>query len=182
MKTFGSNHLLIDTNLLIKISRYSNTTFFDSFLDELEKLQIRSVIEESTLFEFTRGSRTKSQLNAKNAFLEALLGGRHNKLILPGSNSKEILNNAQELAVLYSHKNINLSKQISFTDCLVGAQLMKYKNGLCLATIDNNDYPLFIFNRNDLVTIDTEKEIINIGIYTFNEGKYKKCKENFEKT
>lgn len=113
--------------------------------------------------------------------MDLLLGGKENQMVLPSSTSKEILDNAQALAILYSHKNPNLSKQISFIDCLVAAQLMKYKNKLCLATIDNDDYPLFIFDRNKLITIDTEKEIINIGIYTFNEEKYKKCLDDFKK-
>ncbi|MBU2523568.1 PIN domain-containing protein [Patescibacteria group bacterium] len=181
MHKFKDKHLLIDTNLLIAISKYSGDGFFDNFLKKLENQNIKSVIEEATLFEFRRGSRKQSHLDDKNQFLNFLFGGEKNKMILQSSTSKEILNNAEKLAIIYSHKNPNLSKQISFVDCLVASQLMKYKNNLYLATIDNNDYPLFIFNRDKLVTIDTKKEIINIGIYSFNEEKYQQCLADFKK-
>lgn len=178
MKKFEGKHLLIDTNLLIAISKYSRLRFFDDFLEELETLKIRSVIDEATLFEFIRGSKTQNHLNDKNKFLDFLLGGERWSLPIP----KEVFLGAQKLATIYSNKNQNLSKQISFTDCLVASQLMKYKNNMYLATIDNNDFPQFIFDRDKVVTIDTEKEIINIGIYSFNEEKYKTCEENFSKS
>lgn len=171
----------MDTNLLIAISKYSAFGFFDNFLKELEDLKIKAVIEEATLFEFKRGSRKQAHLDDKNKFLDLLLGAKENQMVLQSSTSKEILDNALKLAILYSNKNPNLAKQISFVDCLVGAQLVKYKSNLSLATVDNNDYPLFIFNREKLVTIDTKKEIINVGIYTFNEVKYEKCQEDFKK-
>jgi rRNA-processing protein FCF1 len=182
MERFKKKWILIDTNLLISISRYSELGFFDEFLRQLEELKIIPVIEQATLFEFRRGSRHKGDLEAKKNFLEILLGEEKNRYVLPSSTSKEILTNAEELAILYSNKNPNLSKQVSFVDCLVGAQLMKYKENLCLATLDNGDYPLFIFDRVKLITIDAQKEIINIGIYIFNEEKYTKCKDDFEKT
>lgn len=181
MQKFKGKHFLMDTNLLIAISKYSPLGFFRLFLKELEDFDIKSVIEEATLFEFRRGSRKPSHLADKNKFLDLLLGGEDNKMVLPSSTSKEILENAQELAILYSHKNPNFSKQISFVDCLVAAQLMKYGSNLFLATLDNDDYPLFIFDRVQLITIDAEKEIMNIGIYSFNKSKYLQCKEDFGK-
>jgi hypothetical protein len=179
MQKFKGEHILLDTNLLITLVKDIGFGFFDDFLNELKNLNIKSVVEEATLFEFKRGSRKQSDVINKDNFLRLLLG--KDPMVL--SPSKEIMNNAEDLAILYSHKNPTLSKQISFIDCLVAAQLMKYKNNkLCLATIDNNDYPLFIFNRDKLITIDTGKEIINIGIYTFNEEKYRKCKHDFKKS
>ena len=103
-------------------------------------------------------------------------------MVLQSSTSKEILDNAQELAVLYSNKDIKYARQISFVDCLVAAQLMKYKGNLFLATLDNSDYPLFIFDRLKILTIDIGKEILNIGIYAFNQSKYEMCEAGFAKT
>jgi hypothetical protein len=59
MEEFKGKWIIVDTNLLIKISQYINAGLFDEFLNELESHNIKSVVEESTLFEFRRGSRTK---------------------------------------------------------------------------------------------------------------------------
>jgi len=178
MKKFEGKHLLMDTNLLISISKHSESDFFNDFLKELESFKIKSVIDETIVFEFTRGSKTPRQLEDKNKFIEFLLGGE--KWSLPIKT--DVLENAKKLAILYNTRGKNLSTQISFVDCLIGAQLMKYKDNMYLATIDNNDYPLFIFNREKVVTIDTGKEIINIGIYSFNEEKYRICEDHFNKS
>jgi|SRR5690606_3081032 len=180
MERFEKSWILIDTNLLIEILKDTDQKHFGDFLGELRELKITPVIERSVLFEFRRGSRTKKHLDGKNTFLEILLGEERNRFYLPSSNSAEIAENAEKLAVLYSHHDPKLSR-ISFVDCLVAAQLMKYEK-MCLATLDNADYPLIIFDRHKVYTIDTEKEIHNIGIYTFNKMKYEKCREAFEKS
>ncbi len=182
MQRLKGEHLLIDTNLLINISKYSKHGYFDAFLKQLEFLKIKSVVEEGILFEFRRGSRTKKHLDAKDEFLAYLLGGEKNQIVLQSYGSKEIFEKAQELSVLYNNKDIRLANQISFVDCLVAAQLMKFGDRLFLATLDNKDYPLFIFDRIKLLAIDAEEEIINIGIYAFNKDKYEKCRKDFAKT
>lgn len=181
MQKFKGKHILLDTNILIALLRHQSSLLFDDFLRSLESLNLKSVVEEATLFEFRRGSRRQSDLDTKNAFLDFLQGGENNRMILPSSTSKEILENAQKLALLYSHKHAPLSKQISFVDCLVAAQLMKYGKNICLATTDNNDYPLFIFDRDVVLTFDSGDEIINIGIYTFNQKKFDQCERDFKR-
>src|SRR5690606_1587006 len=153
-KQLKSRHLLLDTNILIKSKDYTADGYFDEFFSLLEGLNVKSVIEEATRFEFLRGSRNKSQLQAKEDYLNILLGGSKQRgMILPLSN--EILMNSKLLANIYSNKQASLSKQISITDCLIAAQLMKYGENLLLATLDNNDFPLFIFDRIHIQTIDT---------------------------
>ncbi len=176
--------LLLDTNILIRSKQHANHGFFEAFFLEAKKLNTTLFIDEATRFEFIRGSRTKSHRDDKETYLKTLLKSKDEKrkideMILPLS--KAILKNAEELGNLYSNKNSNLSQQISITDCLIAAQLMEYGNQSILATLDNNDFPLFIFDRVDIFTIDTKKEILNIGFYQFNERKYKSCKTAFKK-
>jgi hypothetical protein len=98
------------------------------------------------------------------------------------SGEEQILRNAEELAILYSHKDSNLSNKISFIDCLIAGQLMKYPNRLFLATLNHSDFPLFIFDRIHIETIDAGEEILTVGIYAFNQRKYEVSKHNFLKT
>ncbi len=179
-KQLKDRHLLLDTNLLIKSKDYTGDGYFDEFFGMLENLNVKSVIEEATRFEFLRGSKSKAHLHAKEEYLNLLLGkAKERQMILPLSD--DILKNARMLANIYSNKNGSLSRQISATDCLIAAQLMKYEQSLLLATLDNDDFPLFIFDRIGIHTIDAGKEILNIGIYKFNSGKFSKCKNDFEK-
>jgi len=178
LKLLKNKHLLLDTNVLIYSLKFIAEGCFNEFFNNLSKFNVKSVIDEYVRFEFLRSSRTKANLETKKNFLNSLLGGKTWQLPV----TKEILDNANELALIYSNKNPDLSKRTSITDCMIAAQLMKYKNEIFLATTDNNDYPLFIFDRIEIITIDTMKDIINIGIYQFNQYNYNKCKADFNKT
>lgn len=181
MEQFKKKWILLDTNLLIEILKDDQQYHFKDFLSELRTLEIVPVIDRSVLFEFRRGSRTRSHLNKKNCFLEVLLGAKEKRYYLRSSASEKIVRFAEELAILYSH-NDSKNSRISFTDCLVAAQLMMYKDNMCLATLDNNDFPLVVFDRTKVITIDTGQKILTIGIYSFNTSKYKACKRAFEST
>ena len=178
LNTLRNKHLLLDTNVIIYSLKFISEGYFNDFFKKLNELNVKSVIDEYVLFEFLRSSRTKANLEGKKHYLDSLLGGKTWQLPI----TKEILDNAKELALIYSNKDPNLSGRTSIADCMIAAQLMKYKNEIFLATTDNNDYPNIIFDRVGIVTIDSLKEILNIGIYQFNKNKYDKCKSDFSKT
>jgi hypothetical protein len=50
--------------------------------------------------------------------------------------------------------------------------MIKYnskRNELFIATTDNSDFPTFIFNRVDVITLHDDNNIFNIGIYSINQ-------------
>ena len=173
-----NKHLLFDTNVLISVVK--NTTCYNEFFNIIEELKIKSAIDCTIKFEFLRGASTKGDLEKKYSYLDILLGEEDRLELFV---DKETFENAIEISNLYARKKPSLTKQISFGDCLIAAQMKKYNNGgsnnLFLATIDNNDFPLFLFDRISIHTIDTEEKIINVGIYSFNNDKYNELKRNF---
>ena len=177
LKKIANRHLLLDTNAIVSLIKHAR--FYVDFFNQLEKYQIKSVIDYSVKFEFLRGSNTKLDYEIKREYLDILLGENRIELI----STNEIFENAREIANIYTRKDAKLTKQISFADCLIAAQMKKFNekspDRLFLATINNNDFPLFIFDRIHIFTIDTEKEIINMGIYRFNVSKYEKLQKDF---
>jgi hypothetical protein len=65
---------------------------------------------------------------------------------------------------------------------LLAALLKKHVNNLYLATINNKDFSLKIFDRVMICNIEIGDEIRNIGIYKFSEEKYQKAEDNFQKS
>lgn len=178
MERLTRKHLLLDTNLIINIAKYGDV--FLPFLDQLVESSVKSVIDYAIKFEFLRSSNTKEDLQKKSQYLDALLGADRLELMT----DKEIFEKATEIGNIYSRRNSTYNKQISFGDCLIAAQMMKYNDHhetLFLATSDNKDFPLCIFDRIDIFTVDTKEkgEIINIGIYSFSKSKYQVLKREF---
>ncbi len=175
MKSFKNKHILLDTNILINAAKYKE--YFKSFFEELADNEVQSVIDYGIKFEFLRSSNTQERREDKKRYLDLILGKDRMELLV----NSEIIDSAIELANIYSRKIKGADKQFSFTDCVIAAQMKRYQKSLYLATLDNNDFPLYIFNRVDIYTIDTENEILNIGIYSFNDSKYQRCKREFLK-
>jgi|GEM_PF-735231 len=173
-----NKYLLLDTNMLISIAK--NGDSFVDFFNDLEKYNVKSIIDYAVKFEFLRGAKTESDSKHKEEYLDILLGENRAELV----STNEIFENAREISNIYARKDQKLTKQISFADCLIAAQMKKYnENGsgdrLFLATIDNNDFPLFVFDRIKIYTVDFGTEIINVGIYRFNKEKYEVLKNGF---
>lgn len=166
MDVIKDKHLLLDTNLLIYSAR--NKEILLPFFDKVNSLHVTSVIDQTIKFEFLRGCKTKEDLQIKQEYLDLLLGS--NRMELPVD--KNIFEKARLISNIYCRKNAQYAKQISFGDCLIAAQMIKYnlnRSGLFIATTDNNDFPTFIFNRVDVVTLYDDNTIFNIGIYGINQ-------------
>lgn len=162
--------LFVDTNFLIKFLEFPD--FFKPLLNQLENLNAMLMIDYGVEFEFLRSSQCRTNLEKKKALLNSLISFR----LQP---NKQFFLDATELSNFYANKNRNLISQISFQDCLNGSYLKKYKNNLFLATLDNNDYPLFIFDRLYVQAIDVLKDVLTFGIYRFNEEKYEQASADF---
>lgn len=170
MKQLENKYILLDTNVIIYSIKYLNE--FKGFFEELEKYNISPGIDWSVKLEFLRTSNTYEKLESKQRFLNLLLGDKKNRMELHISN--ETFEDARNISILYNFLNIKKKNNISLIDCLIAAQLKKYKNNLFLATTNNSDFPLKIFNRVKLYNVEVQDDIFNIGIYQFSEPKYNK--------
>lgn len=176
MELLKNKYLLLDTNLLINIAKKGAA--FAPFLNDLEKLNVTSVIDRAIKFEFLRGCQNKEDLQGKEEYLDLLFGKKRFEL----PDGLKIFELATEISNFYTWKNNKFVKQISPIDCLIAAQMVNYNNGhkennLFLATSDNYDFPLF--DRLTIFTVDAGDKIVNIGIYGFNETSYNDIKKRF---
>ena len=160
----NNQHILLDTCFLIKAKEYSDTTYFDKLFLVLEENNCIPVVNEFIKFEFLRGCQKQSHITDKTNFLDSLSG-----VSLP--TTQDILNTAIDIANIYQNKNIPNSK-ISIVDCYISAYLQKYNQSLILLTLNNDDFPLILHDRVEIVTIDTQKDILVLGFYKFNINKF----------
>jgi predicted nucleic acid-binding protein len=185
LEKIKGKHLLLDTNIIISASHYSKREIklWDDFLVGLRRdFGVEFVIDWSVKFEFLRGSKTKSDFLGKEGILNFLVGGDRIELNIDDS----VMKDAVELSNLYARKNPRLTKQISFADCLLAAQAKKFYsekvgNQLFILSMDLFDFPLCIFDRIKIFTIDAKTEILNIGVFSFNQKKYLELKREFDK-
>jgi len=167
---FNRQHILLDTNILIaSIKQSIGIKVFTDFLSENECTQI---IIDAVSFELLGYSKDPSEYKILDNFLKPFIK-------IPSKN--EDVNNAIWLSVLIKHKIPQIRKQISYTDFLIAAQLMKYKKRIILATTNWRDFPDIIFDRIKIMAIDTGKEVLTIAFIQFNQEKYKKIAEDFKK-
>ncbi|MCX6717248.1 MAG: PIN domain-containing protein [Candidatus Taylorbacteria bacterium] len=165
-------HILLDTCFIAKVYTYSDTEYFDKLFSIFNENNCTTIVNEFIKFEFLRGCKKAEHIKNKEKFLEGL-----SYVSLPVT--PEILNDAIKISNIYSNKNIS-PKQISIVDCYISAYLKKYRDNLLLITLDNNDFPLLLHDRIIIETIDTEKEILVLGIYSFNLCKYNKALESLD--
>lgn len=164
--------VLLDTCFIVKAQQYSNEKYFDEMFAVLKENQCRPFVNNLILFEYARGCQSPDHLKSKRDFLNKL----SSKIIYipPG-----FLKIAVRISNIYANKGIN-NKQISLVDCFNTAFLSVYKN-LVLVTLDINDYPLILHDRLKIVTIDTEKEILNLAFIKFNSSKYRNLSNDFDR-
>jgi predicted nucleic acid-binding protein len=173
MERLKHKHILLDTNILINAAKCKDG--FAPFFKILSHNDVQSVIDYGIKFEFLRTSNTEERREIKNRYLDLILGKNRMELFV----NSEIIDSAIEIANIYSRKTKNANKQFSFTDCTIVAQMKKYQSSLYLATLDNNDFPIYLMDRIYTHTIDNKQEILNVGIYSFSESKYQQCIEEF---
>lgn len=169
--------VLLDCNILIYSVRYKNE--FKPFYEELTGNNVKPAIDQFIKLEFLRSANTQALLKAKADFLNLFLGANENRLTIPLDS--EILVDASRFSNLYNY--LNLKKQnVSVGDCIIAADLKKYSHSLVLATANNSDFPLKLFDRLLIKTIEAGEQIINVGFYTFSETKFSSVLEGWNKS
>jgi rRNA-processing protein FCF1 len=177
MEIIKNKHILLDTNILINSAKYQ--TEFEVFFDELKQNNISPTIDNAIKLEFLRSANTQRNLSIKINYLNLLLGNDEKRLDLPIT--EDTLIDARRISNLYYFLNLKKQK-ISFVDSIISAQLKKYSSNLFFATINNQDFPLQIFDRLFVTNVDANSELFTIGIYAFSEKKYNIIVDKFSKT
>jgi len=163
----------LDTNIIIEFAR--NPLCFKGFFNDLVISRVIPAVDESIKCEFLRKSNSSKKLKEKEEFLNNLLGTYEIRTELKVTN--EIFIEATKLSNLFNF--LNDKNNSAMTDCLLAAQLKKFKGNLYLATMNNKDFPLKIFDRVEIYNIEIKDEIRNIGIYKFSEDKFQNVERRF---
>lgn len=177
LEAIKNKYLLLDTCLLIATVRDEDS--FSDFFEQIKLNNISLAMDSTIEFEFLRSSNTMEALQVKAGWLSKFFGAKVDRFNLPVTIVQ--YEDARKIANLYSFSDSKNSSKISAADCLIAAQLKKYEGNLFLATLNNCDFPLSIFNRREIITIDSEKQIFNVGIYSFSAEKYLKQAKRFVK-
>ncbi len=181
LEILRNKHLLLDTNVLISAGKHVEL-WDDLFKFLLREFEVEFLIDWSVKFEFLRSSRTREDSLKKGELLDLFVGEDRYELNIDAS----VIEDAIKLSNLYARKNPHLTKQVSFTDCLLAAQAKKFcsqkgENQLFILSMDLFDFPLCVFDRIKVFTMDADSEVLNIGLFSFNQEKYKKLRRAFER-
>ncbi len=169
---------LLDTNILSSISKGKKRALkFAKVFDFMADNLMTPMTHWSTKFEFIGYSGNKYDYEKLTDFISPFVCLPQHK----ESNEVEI---ATLLSSIYKNTNPNISpKQISFTDCLQAAQLLRYKNKLAVVTTDINDYPNNIFDMPHIIPIEEENGVtMFVGFKTFNQAKWEAVQKHFNAT
>lgn len=158
-------YVLLDTNVVINFGRYRR--FYQNFIDVLREHDITPVISpivRAELFAFVRSDEDAEKVNA---LINLLSDNRPDDIKMPFVNNIDL---AIKLGRKYQERETPL-KHIQLPDLLIGAELARYQKGgnLYLATENHNDFPVPIYTRHGIETIDCEKSIHTIGFYSLQE-------------
>lgn len=149
-------HVLLDTSIFI--DAFSHGKEFGMFFNSLKDPQngITLVTLDNVLIKFLKGSSTEAKLNEKKVYVESIID-----TYLP--NTKDLIDLTMGLLKEYKIE----SKDLSITDLLLGAALVKYKENICLLTKDISDFPTRIFDRISYITLLEQNSIRNYGVYSY---------------
>lgn len=148
--------LFLDTTTFIAAINYQDefsSLFHDLKLNSCEFLTIPSV-----LFEFTRGSNTKTHFNTRTKFVNDLAN------IFPIERHLEKL----ETEIIIAQKFCSTA---SYTDFLLVMCLIKFPQSF-LITENHKDMPMALLERKHIITLDTNNQIRNQAIYQVNQKRY----------
>lgn len=116
----------------------------------------------SVVFEFTRGTASIPDFNKRAEFIDTLVN-----TVYPIEKHIEDL---RDLVVVLQR----IKGDIHYTDFLLVACLYKFPKSYLISS-NYKDCPTEILDRKFIITIDTEKDIRNYGIYKFSMEKFSKA-------
>jgi rRNA-processing protein FCF1 len=154
-------HILIDTNFLIDANR--NKQIFSELIESFKNNGCPLVTINGVYHEFIKGRKSLNDYK--------LIFDYYQKIIdyeIPFDSS--IKENANTLIKVL----LKRSSQISYTDILLLATLMKYNKNMYLLSKDRSDIPLFIFPIKATIPLDTGETNCFYSLYSFNQTNYEK--------
>ncbi len=171
------SYLLLDSNVISYI--FSSPEKFDCF-QGLFKSQY-FLVDPFASFEFIRDAFLPDIYKKKLEFI------KNEEFFLPVPSHSDILvkirDNAIMLSRIYAHhfQKQNRNDFPPLVDLFLAGRLM-LQTKTYLVTCDFKDFPLFVFDRMNLITIEDEIDNrVEIQILQFSETKYEKCIEELEK-
>lgn len=157
-----NSYLFLDTNTFI--GAISFPEIFEDLIKSLKDVGCVYLTIPSVVFEFTRGTESVRDFNKRTKFITDL------SFIYP---IEKQLNSLENLTIILQ----KIQGSVSYTDFLLIACLYKFPKAF-LISANHKDCPLDILDRKFVITVDTDKEIRNYGIYQISLEKFNKAAEN----
>jgi len=168
-------YILFDTNILSK-STHKGWPLLKSLFDELQDCNCVLYTIDAVYFEFLSFAKNPKEYLRLKYWIENFPGLIRNPTV------QDDIKQAIYLSAFYSNKiHSQDRRQISYTDCLLAAQLVKFKDKVVLLTTDFRDFPNIIFDRIKVQAIDLGDEVMTIAFIQFNLDKYNKTESDFKK-
>ena len=170
-RAISRSYLLVDSNVISFM--FSSPERFDCF-QNLFKSQY-FLIDPLASFEFVRDAFLPDIYTKKKEFIN------NDDFFLPANSHPDLLNKIRENALLLSriyahHLNRDGVKRFPpLVDLYLAGRLMLQTN-VYFVTSDFEDFPLFLFNRINLITFEDNKdERTVVQILEFNKEKFSTC-------
>lgn len=160
------SNLFIDTNTFIGAISFPEV--FENLIKELKNAGCSYLTIPSVVFEFTRGTESVQDFNKRAKFITDLSS------VYP---IERYLDGLENLTLVLQ----KIQGSISYTDFLLLACLYKFPKSF-LISANHKDCPLDILDRKFVITVDTDKEIRNYGIYQFSSEKFNKAASSILKS
>ena len=176
-RKISRSYLLLDSNIVSYI--FTSPEHFEEFQNLFPSQYF--LIHPYIAFEFVRDAFIPEIYKRKIEFVD------NSDYFIPlldhPSAHKKDVENALVLSRIYAHKlkSEGRSNFPPLVDLLIAGRLMLYDN-CYLITSDFRDFPIFIFNRVNLITFEDPKDNrFQFQILEFSKEKYKKCMEDLRK-
>lgn len=160
-KLISNKYILLDNNVITRASDHPDA--FLPFLQLLIDANCKPIIIPLIKFEYLRGANSIKHRTKRLALLELL-----NPDTIPSIYGDQKVDLAIDIANVYSGRKLESPNVV---DCSLAAHLIHFQSTLLLATLNHKDFPTFLFDRVGVFTVDTEKDVMPIGIYKSNSEK-----------
>lgn len=158
LSDLSGKFIFVDTNIFISVLNFPEE--MGQLFKELKSADCSLITIPQVLFEFTRGSDNLDLFNKRQKFIQDLAS------IYPIERHFE----EERAAVIVLQRILGSS---SYTDFLLSLALCKFSDSYVISE-NHKDFPLQIFNREFVITVDTDKEIRNYGLYKLSQEKFER--------
>jgi len=161
---------LLDTNILIEASKAPKV--LRSFFEDIARYDCgKPIIIDGVYFEFIRNARDRTEYDKIKLMLD-----EYDKILTTEADVEMAI----QISLACAAMQPGSSKQASYVDSLLRAQLQKYQDKIILATTNYHDFPLHCFDRLHTEAYDLGSKIITISFIQFNQKKFENCMQVFE--